>query len=70
MRNVLGNILESNLKFEKMKKLVFIFGIMLTMLACTGNSTKVGDAGDSIVVDSDSIVVDSIADSLTVDSIN
>ena len=53
-----------------MKKLVFIFGIMLTMLACTGNSTKVGDAGDSIAVDSDSIVVDSIADSLTVDSIN
>lgn len=54
-----------------MKKLVFVFGIMLTMLACTGNSTKVvGNAGDSIAVDSDSIVVDSIADSLTVDSIN
>ena len=53
-----------------MKKLVFVFGIMLTMLACTGNSTKVGDANDSIAVDSDSIVIDSIADTLTVDSID
>ena len=53
-----------------MKKLVFVFGIMLTMLACTGNSVKTEVTNDSITVDSDSIVIDSIADSLTVDSIN
>lgn len=50
-----------------MKKLVFIFGIMLTMLACSGNSVKNEAANDSITVDSiDSVVVDS----MTVDSIN
>ena len=50
-----------------MKKLLVLFGICLTMMACGGNTTKPVENA----VDSDSIVVvDSIVDSVVVDSIN
>ena len=48
-----------------MKKLVFLFGIMLSMIACSGNSTKSVDSNDSTKIDSiDTVMVDSV------DSIN
>lgn len=47
-----------------MKKLVFLFGIMLSMIACSGNSTKSVDSNDSTKVDS------SLVDTITVDSID
>jgi len=53
-----------------MKKLLVLFAMAVSMIACTGNSTKPAEAvndSDSIVVcDSDSIVTDSVV----VDSIN
>lgn len=53
-----------------MKKLVFIFGIMMCIIACTSNSTNNTQvSADSTTVDSanvDSVIVDSII----VDSIN
>lgn len=47
-----------------MKKLVFLFGIMLSMIACSGNSAKSVDSNDSTKVDS------SLVDTITVDSID
>ena len=57
-----------------MKKLLVLFGICLTMMACGGNSVKsvenTVDSDSIVVVDSiDSTVIDSI-DSTVVDSIN
>ena len=52
-----------------MKKLLVLFGLMATMVACTGNSTK----SVEVTTDSDSIVVvdsDSIVDSVITDSVD
>ena len=49
-----------------MKKLLVLFGICLTMMACGGNSIKSVEN----TVDSDSIVVVDSIDSTVVDSIN
>lgn len=46
-----------------MKKILFAFGLILSMTACTGNSTKsvdcICDSTDTSLVDS--VVVDSIS---------
>ncbi len=68
MNNVLGDILESNLKFERMKKLVFLFGIMLSMIACSGNSVKNAETSDSTSVDT-TLVDSALVDTTAVDSI-
>ncbi len=48
-----------------MKKLVFVFAAMLAMtFASCGNATS----SASVANDSDTVVVDTVADSLTVDS--
>ena len=47
-----------------MKKLVFLFGIMLSMIACSGNSTKTTNVNDSTNVDS------SLIDTISIDSID
>lgn len=58
-----------------MKKLLVLFGICLTMMACGGNSVKsvenTVDSDSIVVVDSidSTVVIDSI-DSTVVDSIN
>lgn len=55
-----------------MKKLVFIFVMLVAMAACGGNSTNSTVAGDSVSVDSievvDSFSVDSV-DSALIDTI-
>ena len=50
-----------------MKKLLFVFAMMLAMVACTGNTAKTTITNDSTVVDSIE-VVDSV-DSAMVDTI-
>ena len=53
-----------------MKKLLVLFVMAVSMIACTGNSTKsaetVNDSDSIVICDSDSITLDSVA----VDSIN
>lgn len=50
-----------------MKKLLFVFGLMLSMVACTGNkTTETVSVEDSLA---DSVVVDSV-DTIVADSIN
>lgn len=55
-----------------MKKLVFIFVMLVAMAACGGNSTNSAVAGDSVSVDSievvDSFSVDSV-DSTAIDTV-
>ena len=34
-----------------MKKIIFVLGLMATMVACTGNSTKTAEPKDSTAVD-------------------
>ena len=53
-----------------MKKLVFIFVMLVAMAACGGNSTNSAVAGDSTSVDSIE-VVDSVAsiDSAAIDTV-
>ena len=63
MKNVLENTLKI-IKLENMKKLVFLFGIMLSMIACSGNSTKTTNVNDSTNVDS------SLIDTISIDSID
>ena len=48
-----------------MKKLLIIFGFALAMIACAGNSTKTVENTS----DSDTIVVDSVIDFTSVDTI-
>lgn len=47
-----------------MKKLVFIFSLILTMLACSSNKTSTNSSNDSTFIDSidtiDSAMVDTI----------
>lgn len=46
-----------------MKKLVFVFGLMLSMMSCGGNSIKPVDTKDSVAVDTvvDSTLVDTVS---------
>lgn len=50
-----------------MKKILFVFGLMLTMIACGGNSTTTkSEVNDSTVVDT--VVVDStLIDTISID---
>lgn len=52
-----------------MKKLIFVFGLMLSMVACTGNKTvEVKAVADSVA---DTVLVDSaVVDTIVADSIN
>lgn len=44
-----------------MKKIIFVLGLMATMIACTGNSTKQADKNDSASVDTvDTFFIDTI----------
>ena len=56
-----------------MKKLVFIFVMLVATAACGGNSTNSNVAGDSVLVDSievvDSFAIDSV-DSVLIDTIS
>ena len=53
-----------------MKKLIFVFGLMLAMVSCGGNATGNAEANDSTAVDTVE-VVDSIeaVDSVAADSV-
>lgn len=51
-----------------MKKLLFVFVMMLAMVACTGNSAKTTVTNDSTVVDTIE-VVDSV-DSAIIDTVS
>ena len=52
-----------------MKKLVFIFVMLVAMAACGGNSTNSAVAGDSVSVDSIEVVDSFAVDSALIDTI-
>ena len=54
-----------------MKKLLFVFTLMLAMMSCGGNSTKIVEiANDTTTVDTIEVVDSTLADTVIVDSIN
>ena len=53
-----------------MKKLIFVFGLMLAMTACSGNVTVSTESVDSTSVDTIEVVDSALADTITSDSIN
>lgn len=50
-----------------MKKLIFVFGLMLAMVSCGGNATTAEVANDSTVVDTIEFVDSTLVDTISVD---
>lgn len=54
-----------------MKKLLFVFTLMLAMMSCGGNSSKLIEvANDTTAVDTIEVVDSTLADTVIVDSID
>lgn len=54
-----------------MKKLLFVFTLMLAMISCGGNPTKIVDVtNDTTAIDTIEVVDSTLVDTVTIDSIN
>lgn len=49
-----------------MKKIIFVFGLMLAMVACGGNTISNTEANDSTVVDSIEVVDSTLVDTISI----
>lgn len=54
-----------------MKKLLFVFTLMLAMMSCGGNSAKLIEvANDTTEIDTIEVVDSTLIDTISIDSIN
>ena len=49
-----------------MKKIIFVFGLMLAMVACSGNATSNAEAKHSTVVDTIEVVDSALIDTISI----